>query len=144
MLIKKLSDQVNEYACALAEVTKELHLLQTKRVPTAALSTSACEARAQATANVQSKQPPSAQTFQSADFEICSEDPAVVTNDWFLWFRRPIVSVPFLLSRRSGNNRSSQLNRDIRSGQGILRVCRRPPPLSKSTTTSTSTTTSRV
>ena len=82
MLIKKLSDQVNEYACALAEVTKELHLLQTKRVPTAALSTSACEARAQATANVQSKQPPSAQTFQSADFEICSEDPAVVTNDW--------------------------------------------------------------
>ena len=50
LLIKKLSDQVNEYACALAEVTKELHLLQTKCVPTAALSTSACEARAQATA----------------------------------------------------------------------------------------------
>ena len=63
-------------------MTEELHLLHTKCVPTAALSTSACEARAQTPANVQSKQPPSALTFHSADFEICSEDPAVVTNDW--------------------------------------------------------------
>ena len=82
-------------------------------------------------ANVQSKQPPSAPTFQSADFEICSEDPAVVTNDWAAMVSTPNRLCALSSVEEVGNNRSSQLNRDLRSGQGILRVRRRPPPLSE-------------
>ena len=87
-LIKRLSDQVDEYASVLAAVTKELRLLQARCAPLTSTSTSACGGlvNAQPTTMAHCVQPLAP---RSAVTQASRGDQTTIANNWAVMASTP-------------------------------------------------------
>lgn len=87
-LIKRLSDQVDEYASVLAAVTKELRLLQARCAPLTSTSTSACggQVNAQPTTMAHCVQPLAP---RSAVTQASRGDQITIANNWAVMASTP-------------------------------------------------------